>query len=1248
MSEQDPTSQSEHVRHHHWLRWLLLGIAVVVGVPVVLLVALFLALRTETGTEWVIDRIPGLTVEAGRGSLFGQWQADSLQWHGYGVNLRIREPDIDWSPTCLFEKTLCLDKLHATSINLKVQPGDEESGDPITELPSVTLPLGVQIRDVRLGSFSFNNARVWDQLVLKAGGSGADWRIDTLRYQRDDVDLAVTGRLESRGDWPLNLDLTGKLPPPHGDHWKIDIELAGSVRDLRFAGTSEGYLPGRLDGQARPLDPTLPASARISSPQFLALDSLPRTLTLNDMVLSLKGSLQDGFKTRGKASLPGTAGPVALTLDGQLNTTGLTDLSLSLKENRTDAGQTGTVSLNGGINWQQAFQAQAEVSLQRFPWYTLLPDLDAPPVSLERLEGRVAWQGGRYNADLEAAVQGPSGPAQLQTRIDGDLDRLTLSELSVETGAGGLSGQAEVGLAGPLSWDASLQLNGFDPGYWVPSLTADLSGSLESQGEMTGAGLPRMQVRSDLQGSWRGQETTLALVASGSPGDWTLSNLMLRIGENELEGEGRWGQSLEGVFRFAFPEPQVIYPELEGALQGSLTLAGTPQDPQGQLQLNGQAIDWAGQAEADQISLQAGVGQGQVLTAELVIDALSAGGQQLEQVRALLDGTRDDHSLSLEADHEEASLALDFEGGFANGWSKWRGQLEQGRIEVPEEEMVWTLDQPASLAWAREGPVTVASHCWRMDDASVCAGDQQLLPETHLTYKVRQFPTRTLAPLLPEDIRWDTRLDAELDLTLTERGPDGRVTLDAAQGAVEVLALDGWKRIEYSTFNASARLLPEQADLSVNLQGPEMGRLQGELQVDPLAQSRDIQGSFHLEDLNLAMARAFTDLEQVEGSLSGQGRLSGPLMKPQVNGELVLTGGRLTDSRLPVPLEDVVATLELQGYSARLDGRWQSSERSSGTLEGTFDWENRPSAELSLQAERLPFRYEPYARLELEPDLTIRFSEGNLAVEGDIGVPRGEIEIEQLPGQAVSVSEDEVIVGRDREQPVVRRLDLDIRVTVGEDRVSFVGFGVTGDLEGVLRIGDKLDTRGSLKLVDGRYEAYGQELELRRARLVFDGPVSQPYLDIEAVRRVDTVVAGIRLSGPISSPRTEVFSEPDMPQSQALSYVILGRPLQSRGEEGQMSRAAISLGLTQTAELTRGIGEELGIRDLTLEAEGSGEQSSVVASGYLTDELSLRYGVGIFEPITTVALRYDLGKYFYLEAASGLAASLDIFYTRDF
>src|SRR3546814_10701065 len=41
-----------------------------------------------------------------------------------------------------------------------------------------------------------------------------------------------------------------------------------------------------------------------------------------------------------------------------------------------------------------------------------------------------------------------------------------------------------------------------------------------------------------------------------------------------------------------------------------------------------------------------------------------------------------------------------------------------------------------------------------------------------------------------------------------------------------------------------------------------------------------------------------------------------------------------------------------------------------------------------------------------------------------------------------------------------------------------------------------------------------------------------------------------------------------------------------------------------------------------LDTQGSGVATSVVASGNLTEKLSLRYGVGVFEPANTIALRY--------------------------
>ena len=60
------------------------------------------------------------------------------------------------------------------------------------------------------------------------------------------------------------------------------------------------------------------------------------------------------------------------------------------------------------------------------------------------------------------------------------------------------------------------------------------------------------------------------------------------------------------------------------------------------------------------------------------------------------------------------------------------------------------------------------------------------------------------------------------------------------------------------------------------------------------------------------------------------------------------------------------------------------------------------------------------------------------------------------------------------------------------------------------------------------------------------------------------------------------------------------------------------------------------------------DDSWVKLRGNITERLSLRYGVGVFEPANTIALRYQLSRRLYLEAASGLASSLDLFYRRDF
>lgn len=74
----------------------------------------------------------------------------------------------------------------------------------------------------------------------------------------------------------------------------------------------------------------------------------------------------------------------------------------------------------------------------------------------------------------------------------------------------------------------------------------------------------------------------------------------------------------------------------------------------------------------------------------------------------------------------------------------------------------------------------------------------------------------------------------------------------------------------------------------------------------------------------------------------------------------------------------------------------------------------------------------------------------------------------------------------------------------------------------------------------------------------------------------------------------------------------------------------------------------MGVSDLALDTQGVGDQSQVVVSGKITNDLQVKYGVGIFNSLATLTLRYRLMPKLYLEAVSGLDQALALLYQFEF
>nr|WP_189656216.1 translocation/assembly module TamB domain-containing protein [Pseudomonas zanjanensis] len=1215
------------------------------GVLLALVLALSVALGTAFGSRWALGLVPGLSVENFQGRLGGQWSADRLLWQQGDSRVEVDRLIFAWSPLCLVRMTLCIEQLKADQIALQLPASaDEPSSGPIS-LPDLDLPLAIELGDVQVGSLSFNGSEQLKGLQLVAHWTAEGLRIDSVQLQRDALGLQLSGLLKPGGDWPLNAEGRLTLPAPGAAPWALDLKVDGNLlKTLNLKADSSGYLQGQLTGELQPLADNLPAKVRITADGFKASGDLPDTLLLNQLELTGAGDLKNGYQLLGKATLPAEKGPVALLLQGTVDANGAHIAGLDL-----DAGDQQSLKLNGQLDWREGLSAEAKVAWLDFPWHRLYPLIDEPQVTLRSFNGEVSYTDGKYLGNFQAALDGPAGAFSLDSPFSGDLTQIHLPQLKLAAGQGKAEGHLSLQFADGIGWDTALQLSAINPAYWLGELPGTLAGPLRSKGAMKNDRLD-LDADLDLKGKLRGQPAQFQAKASGAGEQWNLSALDIRLGDNRINGSASLQQKLTGQIDIKLSRLAQLWPQLRGQVVGRVDMAGTLKAPQGKLGLQGTQLALQDN-RLQSLNLDATLDSAQRGKLDLKASGIRAGETSLGVLTVSGQGDIKRQSLNLDLQGPQLDTTLALDGALDQG--SWRGRLASGEVQAGGQ--AWRLQAPAKLERLADGTLNVGAHCWRSGEASLCGEDQRLMPEPKLRYHLKQFPIESLAQWMPKDFAWQGRLNADLQLDLPASGPNGRILVDASGGTLRIRdkASDKprWLDFPYQTLTLNSRLTPKRIDTDLNFVGARLGELMLQAQINPLPASKPLSGSFRLTGLDLSVARPFVPMvETLTGHLNGSGTLSGGLLAPQVNGNLVLSDGEVSGPELPVSLEALQVRAMIAGETVRLDGDWKSGKRGQGSLTGNIGWGEALSMNLALKGSQLPVTVEPYAVLDVAPDLNITMQGEQLSIAGKVLVPKGEITVRELPPSTVKVSDDTVIVGHQTEEgkaPLAMAMDID--VIVGQDKLAFSGFGLTANVQGQVHIGDNMDTRGELWLNDGRYRAYGQRLTVRRARLLFAGPIDQPYLDIEAIRQTDDVVAGIRLSGSAEQPTTQIFSEPAMSQEQALSYLVLGRPLSTTGEDNNMlAQAALGLGLMGSSGVTSSLANNLGIDDFQLDTQGSGNTTSVVASGNLSEKLSLRYGVGVFEPANTIALRYKLSKKVYLEAASGVASSLDIFYKRDF
>ena len=1223
------------------IRGLKIAGLVVLALVLLVVVSVGVMLGTQTGSRWVLGQVPGLQVDNFAGRLGGQWGADHLLWEQGTSRVEVDRPIFAWSPGCLTRMTLCIDQLQAEKVSLQFPPSEDSSSGPIS-LPELKLPLAIEVGVIQVGNVLFNGIEQLTGMQMSAQWTAKGLQIDSVKVEREDLNVELSGLLQPNGDWPLTLQGNVSLPAPGDKPLAVALKVEGNLRTtLNLAADTSGYLTAHLTGEIQPLADNLPAQLKITAEPFKASPDLPDTLVLNQLLLTAKGDLKDGYELNGSATLPAEQEPVSLLLKGRVDAKGAQIAALDLTANPKQH-----LKLSGQVDWQEGLSAEAKIDWLEFPWHNLYPLIDKPDVDVRTFVGEVSYRDGNYLGNFQANLDGPAGKFSLSSPFSGDLGKIFLPQLKLVAGQGKAEGHVNVQFADGVAWDTALDLSAINPAYWVAELPGTLAGPLRSKGSFKSERL-ELDANLDLKGRLRGLPAVLQAKANGAGETWTVSALDIRLGDNRINGTATLQQQIKAQLDLNMPRLGQLWPELRGQLKGRVDLGGTLKAPQGTVKLNGQQLAFADN-RLQNLTLDASLDRNQRGRLDLKGSGIQAGETQLGVLTANASGDIKRQQLKLGLQGPMLQLALALDGGLDK--DNWRGRLVSGDVKAGGQ--AWVLQNPARLERLADGRINMGSQCWISGPASLCSEEQRLMPDPRLRLHLKQFPLDSLAEWLPKDFQWQGDLNADLVLDLPASGPKGQIVVDASGGTLLFKDKGQWVDFPYEAFKLTSNLTPNRVESRLDFDGGKLGQLMLSARINPLPKSKPISGEFQLTGLDVSMIRPFAPMvEKLTGQLNGSGTISGVLLSPHIIGNVALSDGEISGPQLPTSFENVQLSMAINGETALINGGWTSGQQGQGSISGNVAWGRAMVVDVLIKGNNLPVTVEPYAKLEVAPDLKISLNPDNtLLIAGRVNVPKGEIVVRELPPSTVKVSDDTVVVGQqttDEASPM--QIDMDINVVVGQELLTFSGFGLSADLAGQVHIGNNLETRGELRLNNGRYRAYGQKLTIRRARLLFAGPIDQPYLDIEAVRQTDDVIAGIRLTGSAEQPTTQIFSEPAMSQEQALSYLILGRPLTGTGEdENLLAQAALGLGLLGSSGITTSLANHLGLKEFELDTEGSGNNTSVVASGKINERLSVRYGVGVFEPASTIALRYKLSKRVYVEVASGFASSLDIFYKRDF
>ncbi|MES2190439.1 MAG: translocation/assembly module TamB domain-containing protein [Pseudomonadota bacterium] len=414
---------------------------------------------------------------------------------------------------------------------------------------------------------------------------------------------------------------------------------------------------------------------------------------------------------------------------------------------------------------------------------------------------------------------------------------------------------------------------------------------------------------------------------------------------------------------------------------------------------------------------------------------------------------------------------------------------------------------------------------------------------------------------------------------------------------------------------------------------------------------------------------------RLRGTLGANVAISGTRALPQLAGDLsandlalrsVVDGIEFGNGRLRARLDGTrmrINEFTLQGAGTNNTGGKLTAQGEAAWLDG------KPQVALDAKLDRLRASIRTDRQVTLSGELQAR-------LEGKLAQFTGKLKVDEarilLPDEGTPQLGDDVVVrstsgtAAGRKAPAETSasrtpakqdsaaLKIAVDIDLGEDfRVQ--GKGMDTRIRGTLALtGDAITEPrlvGTVNTFGGQYRAYGQRLDVEQGVLRFSGPIDNPALDILAIRPNLTQRVGVQITGTALLPRVRLYAQPELPDAEKLSWLVVGRASASGGAEAALlQQAALALLGSKSGGLSGGLASSLGLDELSFRGaasntDGTTTEGAVTLGKRFSRNFYAAYERSISGALGTLFVFYDLSQRFTVRAQAGQQSAVDLIFT---